>query len=82
MKKSQQRKLEREMKIIEKITKDREKKVFVSVRRIFDETLTDVELIDNLLKLLSESEPFIMNSQDIHKMVYKHDEGIFDDGVK
>jgi hypothetical protein len=23
-----------------------------------------------------------MNNQDIHKMVYNHDEGIFDDGVK
>jgi hypothetical protein len=41
------------MKIIEKITKDRERKVFVGVRKIFDDTLTDVELIENLLKLFS-----------------------------
>jgi len=30
------------MKIIEKITRDREKKLFLGVRKIFDETLTDI----------------------------------------
>ncbi len=66
------------MKLIEKITKDREKKLFVGVRKIFDENLTDFELIDSLLSLLSKSDPSIMNSEDIHKMIYSHEEGAFE----